>query len=117
MDTGKGSFELDADDADVKIENAAFDKIIADIDDGEFLVATSLNNKADYFINAQDGLVSLTVLGGGGSFDIRHDDSRVITEGNFNTIEKSENKTQLSLAGGNASISIHADDGRIRLIR
>lgn len=117
MDTGKGSFELDADDADVKVENAAFEKIIADIDDGDFVVATSLSNKADYFINAQDGLVSLTVLGGGGSFDIRHDDGRVITEGDFNQVEESDDHTQVTLANGTAKVNIHTDDARVRLIR
>lgn len=117
MDGGNGTFELDADDADVKIENANFEKIIVDIDDGDFVVATSLSNKGDYFINAQDGLVALTLLDGGGTFDIRHDDGRVITEGNFSQIEQSENRTQLKLADGSAKVSIHADDARVRLVR
>jgi hypothetical protein len=71
----------------------------------------------DYFIDAQDGLVSLTVLGGGGKFDIRHDDARVITEGNFNVVEKSEDRTRLTLASGNSKVDIRADDARVRLIR
>jgi hypothetical protein len=117
MDTAKGTLELDADDADVKIRNAAFDKIMVDIDDGDFVVETSLSENGDYYIDAQDGLVSMTVLGGGGKFDIRHDDARVITEGNFDTVEKSEDRTRLTLANGNANVKIHADDARVRLIR
>lgn len=117
MDTGRGTFELDADDADVIIKNAAFDKMSASIDDGDFIVETSLSNQGDYYINGQDGLISLTVLGGGGRFDIRHDDARVLAEGKFDTVEKSENRTHLTLAEGNAKVNIRADDARVRLIR
>jgi hypothetical protein len=117
MDTAKGTLDLDADDADVKIRSASFDKIMADIDDGDFVVETSLSENGDYYISAQDGLVSLTVLGGGGKFDIRHDDARVIAEGSFDTVEKSEDRTRLTLANGNASVKIQADDARVRLIR
>jgi Putative adhesin len=117
MDTGKGTLEVDADDADVIIKHAAFEKIIADIDDGEFIVETSLSENGDYYINGQDGLISMTVLGGGGKFDIHHDDARVIAEGNFDTVEKSEDRTRLTLASGNAKVSIHADDARVRLIK
>lgn len=117
MDTGKGILDLDMDDADVKIKSAAFNKIMADIDDGDFIVETSLSENGDYYISAQDGLVSMTVLGGGGKFDIRHDDARVITEGSFDTVEKSDDRTRLTLANGNANVSIRADDARVRLIR
>jgi hypothetical protein len=114
MDEGKGVLDVDADDADVIIKNARFSKINADMDDGDFLVETSLADGGDYFINCQDGLISLTVLGGGGKFDIRHDDARVITTGGF-TQEESENRTKLSLAKGTARVDIRADDARIKL--
>jgi hypothetical protein len=117
MDSGKGTLELEADDADVQIKNAAFDKIIVDIDDGDFVVETALGNNGDYFIQAQDGLVSFTVLDGGGTFDIRHDDARVMTQGNFDMIEKSDSRTKLGLANGTAKVSIKADDARVRLIK
>ena len=105
------------DDADVKIKSAAFEKIMADIDDGDFIVETTLSDNGDYGINAQDGLVSMTVLDGGGKFDIRHDDARIFAEGNFDTVERSEDRTRLTLANGNAKVNIRADDGRVRLIR
>lgn len=117
MDIAKGTLEVDADDADVIIKNAAFEKIMADIDDGEFIVETSLSQNGDYYINGQDGLISMTILGGGGKFDIHHDDARVIAEGAFDTVEKSEDRTRLTLANGNAKVNIHADDARVRLIR
>jgi hypothetical protein len=117
MDTGKGTLEVDADDADIIIKSAAFEKIMADIDDGDFVVETSLSENGDYYIDGQDGLISFTVLGGGGKFDIHHDDARVVAEGNFNTVEKSEDRTRLTLANGNAKVNIHADDARVRLIK
>jgi hypothetical protein len=117
MDTAKGTLEVDADDADINIKQGALEKIMADVDDGDFIVETSLSENGDYYINGQDGLISMTVLGGGGKFDIRHDDARVIAEGNFDTVEKSENRTRLSIPNGNAKISIHADDARVRLIK
>jgi len=115
MDTGKGLLDIDADDGDVDIKNASFDRIMARMDDGDFVVETAFAEQGDYTIEVQDGLVSIKVLGGGGRFDIRHDDARVIAQGNFNTVEKSENRTRLTLANGNARVNIRADDARIRL--
>lgn len=117
MDTGRGTLDVDADDADVEIKSASFQKIMAQLDDGDFVVETTLAENGDYFIEAQDGLVSFKVLGGGGSFDIRHDDARVITEGGFDTIEKSDDRTKVTLASGNAKVEIRADDARVRLIK
>lgn len=117
MDEGKGALEIDADDADVKITNAAFTSIQADIDDGDLVIETSLADNGDYYINAQDGLIALTVTNGGGKFDIRHDDARVITEGKFQTIEESESRTRLTLPAGSAKVDIRADDARVKLVR
>jgi hypothetical protein len=76
-----------------------------------------LSDNGSYYINAQDGLIALTVTNGGGKFDIRHDDARVTTEGDFQTIEESENRTRLVIAKGNAKVDLKADDGRIRLVK
>ena len=117
MDEGKGKLDVDADDADVKITNGAFTSIQADVDDGDLVIETSLSDNGEYYINAQDGLIALTVTNGGGKFDIRHDDARVITEGKFQTIEESENHTRLTLASGTAKVDIRADDARVRLAK
>ncbi len=117
MDTGRGTLEVDADDADIVIKSAAFEKIMADVDDGDFVIETSLSDTGDYYINGQDGLIAMTVLGGGGKFDIRHDDARVVAEGDFTTVEKSEDRTRLTLANGSAKVNIHSDDARVRLIK
>ncbi|MEQ8425142.1 MAG: hypothetical protein RIA63_10565, partial [Cyclobacteriaceae bacterium] len=76
---------------------------------------TSLADNGKYNIRAQDGLVSLAITGGGGEFNVRHDDARVIAEGGFDFNEKSDSFTRLTLANGNARVDIRADDARIRL--
>lgn len=116
MDEGRGTLDVDADDADIVIQKGSFSTISANMDDGDFIIQTSLTDNGSYHIDAQDGLVSLTVLSGGGYFDIRHDDGRVLTEGNFNITEQSENRTSLTLAKGSAKVQIRADDARVRLI-
>jgi hypothetical protein len=117
MDTGKGVLDVDGDDADVNIKNANFEKVTAHLDDGDFIVETSLADMSNYYIEVQDGLVAFKVLDGGGHFDIRHDDARVTTEGNFEIVERSEDRTQVTLSNGNAKVSIRADDARIWLTR
>lgn len=115
MDQGRGTLELDADDADVEIQQGNFSAINADMDDGDFIIQTSLTDNGDYFISSQDGLVSMTILGGGGKFDIRHDDGHVSTQGKFSIVEKSEDRTRLTLASGSAKVDIRADDASVKL--
>ena len=115
MDEGRGTLELDADDADVEILKGNFSSINADLDDGDFIIQTSLTDNGNYFIDSQDGSVVMTILGGGGKFDVRHDDGHVSTQGNFSIVEKSEDRTRLTLANGNAKVDIRADDARVRL--
>ncbi len=115
MDQGRGAIEIDTDDGDVRIRNAHFTSIIANVDDGDLIIETSLANNGNYNIRAQDGMVSMIVTGGGGAFNVRHDDARVIAEGGFDVHEKSESFTSLTLPNGSAKIDIRADDARIRL--
>jgi hypothetical protein len=117
MDEGRGRLQIDGDDSDVEILNGAFTSIEANVDDGDLVIETSLADNGDYFIDGQDGLISLTITKGGGSFDIRHDDARVSTVGNFEKVEDSEDRTRLVLASGNAKVGIRADDARVRIAR
>jgi len=117
MDVGRGSLTVDGDDADIRIRNARFASMDVNIDDGDFVVETSLADAGRYTINLQDGLVSLTVTSGGGRFDIRHDDARVTTEGNFNVINRTETRTEVSTTNGSAEVRIQADDARVKLVR
>ncbi|HEU5291152.1 MAG TPA: DUF4097 family beta strand repeat-containing protein [Cyclobacteriaceae bacterium] len=115
MDGGQGELEIDGDDSDIKIRNGKFSSIDAEMDDGDIRIETSLVANGNYYIDSQDGSVVLDILGGGGIFDIRHDDARVVTEGNFKSIQKDEDRTKVSLAGGSAKINIRSDDGSVRL--
>ena len=87
------------------------------VDDGDLIIETSLADDGTYFIDAQDGLVSLAITKGGGKFDVRHDDARVITEGDFKITEDAEDRTRLTLANGVAKVDIRADDARVRLMK
>lgn len=116
MDKGRGALDVVADDADIEVLDASFTSISARLDDGDFLVHTSLSNGGDYSIDSQDGLVLLDILGGGGEFSIRHDDSRVDAQGDFKALEESESFTKLSLGQGSAKVNVRADDASIRLI-
>jgi hypothetical protein len=115
MDKGNGSLEIDADDADVEIYNATFTSIHADADDGDLVIETSLANNGDYDFTTQDGSVSLNITGGGGEFDIRHDDGHVITQGIFKTSYESDDRTKLTLANGSARVVVRADDAKVKL--
>ena len=117
MDEGRGRLEINGDDADIEIKNAQFTSVIADLDDGDFIVETSLADNGEYMIRAQDGLIDITITKGGGKFDIRHDDSRITTVGNFEEVQRSESRTSLSLASGTARVDIHSDDARVRLTK
>ena len=117
MDEGKGSIQITGDDSDIEIKNGKFTSLNAKLDDGDMIIETSLADNGEYFIDAQDGLVYFVVTKGGGKFDIHHEDGRISTEGDFSTLEKSDNRTSLALANGTAKISIRADDARVRLIK
>ncbi|MBY0434237.1 MAG: DUF4097 family beta strand repeat-containing protein [Cyclobacteriaceae bacterium] len=116
MDQGAGRLEIDADDADIDIRHAGFTEVIADVDDGDILIQTSIVGNGHYLIDAQDGLISFTVLGGGGTFEVRHDDARVTAEGGFKVVEKTENHSQFTFGDGSARVDLRADDARVRLI-
>lgn len=117
MDKGRGSLDVDGDDSNVDIRNAAFTKINAEIDDGDFIVETSLADNGDYYINTQDGKIIFTVTGGGGRFDIRHDDANVRADASFSAVEESEDRSRFTLASGNAKVDIRADDANVKLAR
>jgi hypothetical protein len=115
MDSGKGSLEIDADDADVSIYHASFSSIEADVDDGDLIIETSLVNGGRYSLNSEDGSISMTITGGGGEFDIRHDDANVLADSGFKTNEESESRTRLSLDKGSAKVSMRLDDAKVKL--
>lgn len=78
-------------------------------------IETSPDDKDDYVLESEDGLIVLTILSGGGEFDIHHDDGGVNTQGAFKTIQQTEHVTKLVLVNGSAKVNLRADDARIRL--
>lgn len=117
MDRGRGILDIDGDDSNVNIRNAEFTRITAEMDDGDFIIETSLAETGDYYINNQDGRISFTVTGGGGRFDIRHDDASIRTDASFSEIEETEDRSRYTLGTGNAKVDIRADDASVRLAR
>lgn len=116
MNEGKGSIEINADDADIAIYNARFSIIEAEVDDGDLVIETTLVENGTYRIRGQDGLIALTINGGGGMFEINHDDARITAQGNFKLTDEREDRTRYRLGSGGATVRVHADDARVRLI-
>jgi hypothetical protein len=115
MDEGRGTLDLDGNDGDVTIRNGRFERIEAKWNDGDIRIATSLTDTGSYRINSQDGSLDLTVTGGGGVFDISHDDARVTRKGNFTALLEEENRTRLQLNGGSAQVRVQVGDAHVRL--
>jgi hypothetical protein len=117
MDEARGALEVSIDDADIEIMNAKLTSIDAKIDDGDFIVQTTLADNGNYFIDSQDGSIIFTVAGGGGKFDIRHDDASVRADAAFTEVEDSEDRSRYTLGIGTAKVDIRADDARVKLAK
>jgi len=115
MDKAAGSLYVKADDGDVEIKNASFTSIKAKLDDGDLVIETSLVDHGVYEFNSDDSDISLNITSGGGKFEIKHDDSRVRTAGNFEKLVNQENYTELQLAEGKAKIKVRVDDASVSL--
>lgn len=115
VDMAAGILKLDIDDGDVEINNAAFTEITADIDDGDIYIKTSLDKDGQYTFYSDDGNIDLGVLGGGGEFTIRHDDSSISSSEEFERISKEDSKSVYRLSNGGAVVKMRCDDARIRL--
>lgn len=115
MDGGSGKLEISGDDADIEIRKAHFSTVYVKLDDGDLILETSLDDSGEYSIETQDGAVALNITAGGGAFNIHHDDTHIITEGNFKTLAENERETRISLPNGSAKVTVRADDARVRL--
>lgn len=115
MDEGRGSLSVNADDGDIEIRHGAFTSIDARLDDADLLIETSLADNGNYHIQAEDGSVIFNVTQGGGEFDVRHDDGRIVTNGDFKIMEDDEDRTRIAVAKGSAKVDVRADDATIRI--
>lgn len=116
MNGGNGKLEIKGDDTDVRITNASFSSMVSSTDDGSLSIETSLTDNGDYRIRAEDGSVILSVTGGGGKFDIRHDDGHVSADSKFELTRDSDEEKLFTLANGTANVSIRTEDARVKLI-
>jgi hypothetical protein len=115
MDQGQGQLKLRMSDGKFYTANAHFNEIAADMDDGEIDVTTSLVDDGFYKFDMDDGDVTLRISGGGGRFEINHDDPGIYASDPFQKEGFDEHRTVYRLAGGKARIDIDTDDGDIKL--
>ena len=115
MEGGSGKLSVNMDDGDMEITDASFSHVDVDIDDGDFELNTSLVDDGDYSFRIEDGQLVLSIINGGGEFDIRHDDGNIRYDSSFKMIEEDDNFAILRLPGGNASIRVRGDDTSVSL--
>ena len=115
MDQGQGSLSLNMDDGDLYVRKASFSEIEASADDADLDITTSLADDGFYRFEMDDGDLEMNIIGGGGQFDITHDDDNIDVGSNFEEISSDEDNSVFKLAGGNARIEIDVDDTDISL--
>lgn len=115
MDGGKGELRLDIDDGDARILNGDFSNIQIDTDDSELDITTRLADNGNYRFDLDDGDLRLNIAGGGGEFDIRHDNADISASSEFERKMEDDDRYVFTLPGGDATISISTDDGDITL--
>lgn len=115
MDQGRGVLTLMMDDGDFRVREAQFSEIDADVDDAELDITTSLTDDGFYLFDMDDGDLELNISGGGGEFDISHDDTNIRVGSSFKEIRSNEDNSVYRLPGGTATIEIDTDDGDIDL--
>ena len=115
MDRGQGQLTARMDDGDIEISNAAFQNIDYRGDDGDFAIETSISPNAMFKFSGDDSTFDIVVTQGGGTFTINHDDGNIDYDDNFRLMDKSGDRTVLSLTGGRAKIIISGDDIRVNL--
>ncbi len=115
MDQGQGELKLNMDDGELNVRKADFSEIDTDVDDAELEITTSLANDGYYLFDMDDGDLEMNIAGGGGEFDINHDDNNVNIDSNFEVVSEDEERSVYRLPGGNAKIEIDTDDGDISL--
>lgn len=115
FDGGNGRLEIDADDGDIMVRNGNFSAMNAISDDGDVEVTTTLFDSGIYDFDLDDGDLTLNITGGGGEFDIRHDDADIEVTSQYEQIRYEEDSANFNLMGGNARVNIRLDDGDISL--
>lgn len=115
MDQGQGSLDIDVDDGQADILNGHFSSINLDSDDGDFRISTALTDGGNYRFDMDDGDLELLILGGGGTFNIFHNNADISVDSAFEQRVTEENESGYVLGNGSASVRIDVDDANIKL--
>lgn len=115
MDVGQGKLKLNMDDGELYVRKASFTEIDARADDGEMDISTSLATDGFYRFDMDDGDLELNIAGGGGEFDIHHDDASIRVGSEFEERSSDEHRSVYRLQGGESRIEIDIDDGDVEL--
>ncbi|TYP93981.1 putative adhesin [Fodinibius salinus] len=115
MDKAEGNLKLSMDDGNFEVDQAAFTKVDAQYDDGSVVLTSRLAQDGKYRFDMDDGDLKFKITGGGGTFDIRHDNPSLDIGNSFENIKIEDDRSQFKLPGGNANIRIITDDGTIDL--
>ena len=115
IDQGQGELLVRIDDGDVSVQQGNFSTVDVSADDGDISLATSLSDQGKYRVAMSDGEIDLHVTGGGGEFDIRHDDTEIDSSGEFTLVKSNDDRTQLTLPNGTAQVDLRIDDGHVSL--
>ena len=113
MDQGKGKLSMDIDDGDVRILSGEFDEIDIETDDSEIDITTRLSDTGNYRFDLDDGDLRLNIAGGGGEFEVSHDNADISTSRQFEQTVDEEDRSVYRLTGGNAKVRVSTDDGDI----
>lgn len=115
MDSGQGKLKLNMDDGELYVRKASFTEIDVSADDGEIDISTSLAADGFYRFDMDDGDLELNIAGGGGEFDINHDDASIRVGNEFEEERSDEHRSLYRLPGGESRVEIDTDDGDIEL--
>lgn len=115
VEGGNGAISVDIEDGDVDIRKGNFDRIEMDVQDGSVILETAIADNGIYDIKAEDARLDFVVIKGGGEFLVLKDDGSLRTSSDFETLQESDHRSLVKLAGGNAKIEIRTGDGRVRL--
>ena len=113
MDGGKGSLRMDIDDGEVQILNGDFSNIDIETDDSDLDITTRLAETGDYRFDLDDGDLRLNIAGGGGEFEVSHDDADISASRQYEQTVDEEGRSVYRLTGGNATVRVNTDDGNI----
>ncbi len=114
MDEGRGELRIRLDDGDFEIGRGNFTSVRVEADDADMSITTSLADNGRYRFDMDDSELNFTVAGGGGAFEVRHDNGRISASGPFERVMEDDHISRYRLQGGSARVDIETDDGRIR---